>query len=164
MSRVRVLFAAGVVVAGGLLVSVAHSQQPGGGVTIRGKAIIPAPEPIAETKVLMEGMAQPNMRGLSKTLREKPKDAEAWTFARGQSLLIAEMGNLLLMRPPKTNDRETWLGHAGDLRDAADKLARATTAKDYAKSRAALATLANICNRCHQSFQVPGRIDPFADQ
>lgn len=159
MSRVHVKFAV-VVLVGGVLVSAAHSRQ----VIIKGKAIVPAPEPIAETKVLMEGMAGPNMRGLNKHLRDKPKEAEAWNFVRGQSLLLAEMGNLLLMRPPKTNERETWLGHAGDLRDAADKLARAAAAKDYAKSRAALATLANVCNRCHQAFQVPGRVDPFGEE
>ena len=50
----------------------------------------------------MEGLANPNLRGLGKILAEKPADAEAWGFARGQALLVAETGNLLLMRPPRS--------------------------------------------------------------
>ena len=45
-------------------------------------------EPVAETKLLMEGLADPNMRALGKLLADKPKDAEAWGFARGQALLM----------------------------------------------------------------------------
>jgi len=163
MSRTRFCVAAGFFGVVYLGVSVAHSQQ-GGSVVIQGKQSTPAPEPIAETKLLMNGLAATNLRGLARILREKPTEAEAWTFARGQSLIIAETGNLLLIRAPRTNGKEAWLGHAGDLRDAADKLARATAAKDYPRARAGLATVANACNRCHQAFQVANRVDPFADE
>src|SRR5258708_2326017 len=63
----------------------------------------PAPrlEPVAETRLLMEGLNQANFRGLERLLRQKPAEAEAWSFARGQALLIAETGNLLLIRPPR---------------------------------------------------------------
>ncbi len=163
MSRVRYWVAIALFGTVCLCVSVAQSQQ-GGGVIIQGKQPTAAPEPIAETKLLMNGLAAVNLRGLGKHLREKPTEAEAWTFARGQALIIAETGNLLLIRPPRTNGQELWLGHAADLRDAADKLARATVAKDYPKARAGLAGVANVCNRCHQTFQVPNRVDPFAEE
>ncbi|MBA4187015.1 MAG: hypothetical protein C0467_03255 [Planctomycetaceae bacterium] len=164
MSRVRLGAALGLVGTAFLCVSFAQSQ-PGRGVTIQGKQPQAAtPEPIAETKLLMNGLAAANLRGLGKLLREKPTDAEAWAFARGQSLIIAETGNLLLMRPPRTAGQELWLGHAADLRDSADKLARAVAAKDYPKARANLASLANVCNRCHQAFQVPNRVDPFTEE
>ena len=39
-------------------------------------------EPIADTKLLMVGLANPNLEGLGKLLSEKPKDADAWGFAR----------------------------------------------------------------------------------
>ena len=122
------------------------------------------PEPVAETKLLMEGMAGANMRGLGKLLRDKPADDRAWAFARGQALLIAETGNLLLIRPPRAAGQDVWAGHAADLRDAAGGLARAAAAKDYPKARAALAGVANVCNRCHQAFRVPARVDPFAGE
>lgn len=119
-------------------------------------------EPVADTKMLMEGLAAPNLRGLAKLLADKPADAEAWGFARGQALIIAETGNLLLLRPPKSAaGEEAWMRHATELREAGAGLARAAAAKDYAKSRSALAGVANACNRCHHTFRVPHRVDPF---
>ena len=101
---------------------------------------------------------------MGKLLSAKPKDADGWTFARGQALLLAEAGNLLMMRPPKAKAGEdSWLTHAGDLRESATALARAAAAKDYLQARTALAGVANACNRCHQTFRVGLRVDPFAD-
>ncbi len=125
----------------------------------------PAPklEAVAETRLLMEGLNQANFRGLERLLKQKPADADAWTFARGQALLIAETGNLLMLRPPKSKGQDTWMEGSAELRDAATVLARAAGNRDYERSRAALGELANSCNRCHQTFRVPVRITPFAD-
>src|SRR5262249_48054374 len=112
MSPVRFWVAAGALGLGCLFVPLAQSQ-PGGD---KAKPN-PKLERVAETKLLREGLVEPNMRALGKLLRDKPKDAEAWGFARGQALLIAETGNLLLIRPPRTAaGQDTWMGHAGDLR------------------------------------------------
>jgi hypothetical protein len=158
MSRVRFLLAVVAVGVACLFVPVAQSQ-PG-----KAKAS-PKPEPVAETKLLMEGLASPNMRGLANLLRDKPADAEAWTFARGQALLLAETGNLLLIRAPRTaTGQDSWQTYSADLRDASTTLAQAAVAKDYAKARAGLAGVANVCNRCHQAFRVPHRVDPFAGE
>jgi cytochrome c556 len=111
----------------------------------------------------MEGLADPNLRGLGKILAEKPADAEAWGFARGQALLIAEAGNLLLLRPPQSESgQEVWMKHATELRDSGVALARASAANDFVKARVGLAATANVCNRCHQAFRVPQRVDPFS--
>jgi hypothetical protein len=158
MTRTRFLFAAAAVAAAGAFLSPARSQPA------RAK---PAPrlEPVAETKLLMEGIAQPNARALGKLFAARPKDSEAWAFARGQALLLGETGNLLLMRPPKTKAGEdSWLTHAADLRASATALAKAAAAKDYLQARTALAGVANACNRCHQSFRVAVRVDPFAGE
>jgi hypothetical protein len=158
MTRVRFLFLFVALAAVCLFLSSAHSQ-PG-----KGK-IVPKLEPVAETKLLMEGIADPNTRALGKLLAAKPKEAEAWTFARGQALLLGELGNLLMMRPPKTKaGEESWMTHAAELRDSATALARSAAAKDYVQARTALAGVANACNRCHQSFRVGTRVDPFGDQ
>jgi hypothetical protein len=159
MSRVRFGVAVAAAGAACMLLSVAQSRP----LANRGKTTIPV-EPAADTKLLMEALAGANMRGLAKTLSEKPTEAEAWGFARGQALLIAETGNLLLMRPPKTTaGQETWQTQSVGLREAGVALGRAAAAKDYSKSRTALAEVANVCNRCHQAFQVPARIDPFGE-
>lgn len=120
---------------------------------------VPRFEAVAETKLLMEGLAQSNFRGLEDILKKAPASAEAWTFARGQALLLAETGNLLLLRPPRTPEgQDAWFRHATELRDASAALARSAGAQDYARSRAGLADVANCCNRCHQTFRVPVRI------
>jgi hypothetical protein len=158
MTRTRFLFAAVALAIGCAFLSSAHSQP------FKGK---PAPklEPVAETKLLMIGIADPNSRALSKLLAAKPKDAETWTFARGQALLLGEMGNLLMMRPPKAKGgEETWLTQAAELRESAVALARSAAAKDYVQARTALAGVANACNRCHHSFRVNVRVDPFSGE
>ena len=137
--------------------------------TRRGPERLPPPEArftprfeaLAETKLLMEGLAQSNYRSLEKHLQDKgPEDADTWMFARGQALLIAETGNLLLLRPPRNQGRDTWMRRAMDMRDSAGVLARRLGNRDLARSRAALIDLTNKCNDCHQTFRVATRIGP----
>jgi hypothetical protein len=157
MPRISWLAAAALLGLGCLFFPAAHSQPT----TLKNKPT-PKLEPVAETKLLMLGMAEPNLRSLGKILHDKPAEAEAWRFARGQALLISEMGNLLMIRPPRTTTgQDIWMTQAVELRSAAANLARLLAAKDYGKSRSALASVANVCNHCHQAFQTPNRVDPF---
>jgi len=160
MPRVRFLLAVGLLGLACLFLPGARSQTTVGKGKVGRKL-----EPVADTKLLMVGLASPNLEGLGKLLSEKPKDAAAWGFARGQALIIAETGNLLMLRPPKTaTGEEPWMQQAVALREAGAALAKVVAAKDYTKARAALASLANVCNRCHQTFRVPQRINPFAGE
>src|SRR5581483_8687125 len=79
----------------------------------------PKLEAIAETRLLMEGLAQANFKGLERLLAQKPSDAQSWTFARGQALLIAETANLLMLRPPRNQGEPVWFERAMDLRKQA---------------------------------------------
>jgi hypothetical protein len=124
----------------------------------------PKLEPVAETKLLMEGLLQANVRGLEKNLRQAPTDVETWTFVRGQALLIAETGNLLLMRPPKSGGQDAWMDAATELKEKATGLARAAAARDHGRGRRALVDLTGTCNRCHQAFHVNVQITPFAER
>ena len=119
-------------------------------------------EALAETRLLMEGLAQANYRALEEHLQRKPADVETWTFARGQALLVGETGNLLLLRPPRNQGRDTWMKLAMDMRQAAGTLARQLGNRDYDGSKAALANLTVACNRCHQTFRVPVKVAPPA--
>ena len=129
----------------------------------------PRLEPVAETKLLMEGLAHPNFKGVDRLLKAEPADADAWQFARGQSLLLAETANLLMLRPPKGADAEaTWMGRATDLREAASKLARTAAARDYAKSRQTLRGVAAdvqpvprvVPGRGAGAADRPGQVEP----
>src|SRR5262245_56640075 len=85
-----------------------QSQNPPAGNPPTGTKFTPKLEPIAETKLLMEGLAHANFRGLERILAQQEIDARRWTFARGQALLIAETANLLMVRPPKKDGQQAW--------------------------------------------------------
>jgi hypothetical protein len=114
--------------------------------------------PVAETKLVMEGVAHANYQGIERNLKQKPEDVETWKFVRGQALLVAESGNLLMIRPPKKDGQNEWMQRASDMREAATTLARQAGARDYERSKAALADVTTSCNRCHQTFRVPVQI------
>lgn len=117
--------------------------------------------PVAETKLLMEGLTHPNFQGIEKILKADSIEPESWTIARGQAILIAEAGNLLMMRPPNNSGQDSWMKHSSELREAADRVARTISTRDTARSRTSVSQLANSCNSCHQSFRVTTRITAF---
>lgn len=126
-------------------------------------ASAPKLEAVAETRLLMEGLAQANYRGLERLLKQQPADADTWVFARGQALLLAETGNLLLIRPPRNQGERAWMKYAQELRDGGVGLARHLQNKDYSRSQVGLLVVADVCNRCHQTFKVPTRIGPVGE-
>jgi hypothetical protein len=115
--------------------------------------VLPRPRPVAETRLLMDALNQANFQGLERLLLEKPASVDAWIFARGQALLIAECGNLLMIRPP-TVGRAVWLDRCADLRTAATRVARAAADRDYPRAKNLIGDLATACNRCHDSFRI----------
>lgn len=125
--------------------------------------VVPKLEPVAETKLIMEGLAHANFRGLEKILTKQPEDDQAWKFARGQALLLAETANLLMIRPPKKEGQAAWFEKAMDLRTQAVQLAQTVAKKDLERSRAGLVRVSDSCNRCHQAFRVPVLIEAFGD-
>jgi hypothetical protein len=137
----------------------APQPAPRGAPAGRGR---PKLEPVAETKLLMEGLLQSNFRGLENHLKQGPANLEAWAFVRGQALLIAEGGNLLMLRPPKNAGQEVWMDRAAELREQAVRLAQQASARDVERCQLALIDLAGTCTRCHQNFRVPVQIRAFA--
>jgi hypothetical protein len=129
-----------------------------------GAKVEPKLIPVAETKLLMEGLAHANFRGLERLLKQQPADDKAWTFARGQALLIAETANLLMLRPPHNQGEPIWFARSMELRGAAAQLALTLSKRDYDASRAGLVQLAGHCNRCHKSFKVNAQITAFDEK
>jgi hypothetical protein len=156
--RPRWLLAAGAAL---LLLAAVQGQPPTTQPPKPAEKFVPKFEVVAETRLLMEALNQANFRALEGMLKQKPDAVDAWTFARGQAILIAETGNLLLLRPPRNQGRDTWQMRATEMRDSATALAKVLARSDFEGSRAALVQLGNACNRCHQTFQVPVRIAPF---
>lgn len=124
----------------------------------------PQLEPMAEVKLLMQGINLPNWHGLEEQLANAPQDAEAWRLIRGYSLLIAENGNLLMMRPPRRLSEDRWLSAAERLRASARRLALAAERQDYSQCLTRLRDLAASCNQCHREARVSVEIAPFKNQ
>jgi hypothetical protein len=132
----------------------------------KGNKIISEPrlEPVAKTFQLMRAINVPNFMALDRLLRHKAQIPEAWETIGGHARLIAENGNLLLLRPPRKKGRDAWLELAAKLRTKAKQLAADAEARDFGTSRADLKELANTCNRCHQRFDVSIRVHAFEVQ
>src|SRR5438105_3155178 len=91
----------------GLIIVLPAVSQPPASSPPKPKSLSPPRlTPIAETKLLMEGLNHPNFLALERTLKADKIEPESWTFARGQALLIAETGNLLMMRPPRNSGQD----------------------------------------------------------
>jgi hypothetical protein len=150
----------------GLMAVAPASPQVGGGLGGQAARMRAQPklEAVAETRLLMDGINWPNFQGAEQLLKQKPGNAEVWTILRGQALLIAENGNLLLLRPPRNQGEDAWMDRATDLRTMATKLARAAADRDYQRCRTGLTDLANTCNRCHQTFGVSVKITAFENR
>jgi hypothetical protein len=137
----------------------AHSDNPP-----IGAKLTPKLEAVAETKLIMAGLLHANFRGLERILSQKAPEGQAWNFARGQALLIAEGANLLMIRPPKNQGQQAWFERSMELRSLGSSLAQALGRKDLDRARLGLQTLANSCNRCHQTFRVAVQIAPFEEE
>ena len=104
-----------------ILVAIVASITLPAGAQDRKVAGAPRLVSVAETKLLMEGMTLPNYRGLEHHLQQKPAGVDEWTLVRGQALLVAETGNLLMLRPPKKQGLDAWMQQSADLRSAAPR-------------------------------------------
>jgi hypothetical protein len=136
----------------------AQAQQP------KQATFTPKFEALAETRLLMEGLANSNYRSLNRLLKEKPADNDTWVFVRGQALLMAETGNLLLLRPPRNSGRDTWMKLAMAMRDEAGELARKAAARNYPACQKALVAVTNACNKCHHTFRVKVIVAPEKEE
>ena len=99
----------------------------------------------------MEGVFQGPYRRLKVSMAAEPKDNAGWKAIRSDALILAEGGNLLLLRKP-AKDAEEWVKYSVASRDAGAELFKAAKAKDLAASKKAYEAMLNHCNACHKKF------------
>jgi len=100
----------------------------------------------------MEGVFQSPYRRLKVAMAEEPKDSAGWKAIRSDSLILAEGGNLLLLRLPE-KDIDSWTAHSIDTRNAGAELVTAAKAKNFTEARKAYESMLNHCNACHRQFE-----------
>jgi len=111
-----------------------------------------AAEPVEpDMHEFMEYVFQPTFKRLKPVMAAAPADNAGWKTIKADALILAEGGNLLLIRQPK-EDAADWLKHSVQVRDFGGELYRAAKAKDYNSARKHYASMVQNCNACHQQF------------
>lgn len=99
----------------------------------------------------MEYAFEPFFHELKETMAQPPADKRAWKPVKANSLILAENGNLLMLRGPD-EDKDDWNRIAADLRDQGGLLYQAAKKRDYAVARKQYEGFVAKCNECHEQF------------
>ena len=85
--------------------------------------------PVATVSEIMDAITLPYSDALVYIQRDPPKNDRDWEMLQMQSLMLAESGNLLMMKNRARNQGE-WMKDARELVDAGMAAVKATRAKD----------------------------------
>jgi len=106
-----------------------------------------APQPVASMKQLMLDIILPASNSLALLVnRGGPADDNAWAEARRSALILAESGNLLMMR----NRAATWTADARELTEAGAAAYKAVEAKDVKALAGVSERIDAACTTCHK--------------
>jgi len=83
-----------------------------------------------------------------------PTTSEEWTALAGQTLMLAETANLLMM-PGRARDQDQWMADAQLLLEAGEAAYRAAKDRDVEALVALNDQLYESCVTCHQHYR-PG--------
>ncbi len=119
-----------------LLQPILHGQAPSDG-----------PQPVATMKQLMVDVIHPASNSLLLVVnRGGPTDDAEWAEARRSAIILAESGNLLLMR----NRAAGWTADAKLLTEVGAAAYRAVEAKDVKTLSAVSERIDSSCTTCHK--------------
>ena len=99
----------------------------------------------------MEYAFEPFFHDLKDLMASEPADKRAWKPVKAASLILAENGNLLMLRGPEEG-RAKWNQIAADLRDSGQLLYQSAKKRDYATARKHYEKFVDNCNACHHAF------------
>lgn len=99
----------------------------------------------------MEYLFEPPYKRVKAALAEEPKDNAVWKSLKSDAMILAEGGNLLLLRTPK-EDAAAWNELSAAVRDSGAGLYQAARKKDFQAARQQYEALLLKCNACHDKF------------
>lgn len=100
----------------------------------------------------MEYVHEPVIGDLKAAMAHAPTDDDGWEAIESSALIMAESGNLLLLRGPSEH-RDLWVKASIGLREAGADLYHAAQKKDYKAARANFKLMAAQCMECHKHFK-----------
>jgi hypothetical protein len=99
----------------------------------------------------MEYVFLPTYERLKATMAAAPADNKGWKAVKSDSLILAEGGNLLLLRLPD-KDVQPWQELSVQTRELGNQLYQSAKKKDFPSARRHYETMLAKCNACHQRF------------
>jgi len=118
-------------------------------------------KPLADNKLLMQAMIDPNadlVWDAVKTIDTKagteeirPRNEEAWTAVRNAAVTLAESGNLLMMVPRAKNGGE-WMTLAQQMIASSEEAIKAASAKNADRLFTVGGDIYESCSACHQKY------------
>lgn len=81
-----------------------------------------------------------------------PTTSEEWMALQGQTLMLAESANLLML-PERARDEERWMADAKLLLDAGEAAYRAAKDRNLAALEALSDPLYESCVTCHRDYR-----------
>ena len=117
--------------------------------------------PIADTKLLMQSVVDPNADVIWDAVKTidtaagieeiRPKNAQAWTAVRNSAVAVAEAGNLLML-VPRAKDGGEWMKRAQEMIDTGERAIKAADAKNAQQLFAAGGDIYEACSNCHREY------------
>ena len=94
---------------------------------------------------------QPTYKRLKVAMTKQPADRAGWKTIKADSMILAEGGNLLLMRTPKKAGAD-WNRWSVEVRELGGKFYRAAKKRDYKSAKTNYVAMLKSCNACHKKF------------
>ena len=107
---------------------------------------------VATISEIMDAITLPYSDALLYIQRNPPKSDWDWEVLQMQALMLAESGNLLMMKDRAKNQGE-WMKDARMLVDAGIAAVKATRAKNMEAVLALNEQIVNSCVTCHRKFR-----------
>lgn len=116
------------------------------------KAAAPAPEAVEDDMhEFMEYVFQPAYKRLKPAMASAPADNSGWKVIKAESLLLAEGGNLTMLRAPE-NHADAWNKVSAEVREHGKALYAAGRKKNFEAAQTAYRAMLQSCNQCHKQF------------
>jgi hypothetical protein len=110
------------------------------------------PKVIGTMSKLMIRIIYPSSDAVFYITTRTPETDVQWGELQGQTLMLAEAANLLMM-PGHARDQERWMADAKLMRDAGTAAFKAAKAKDVAALEALNEQLYQSCTTCHMHYR-----------
>ena len=111
-----------------------------------------APSPVGTMSELMIEVIYPASDAVFYVTTRTPSTDAEWTVLQGQTLMVAESANLLMM-PAHMRDEDRWLADAVLMRDAGRAAFKAAKAKDVKALEELNDALYQSCVTCHTHYR-----------